>query len=925
MSAVTLDGNEAVARVAHRISEVVAIYPITPASSMGEYCDEWSAAGRTNLWGQVPRIVQLQSEGGAAGTVHGALQAGALTTTFTASQGLLLMLPNLYKIAGELTSFCLHVAARSLATHALSIFCDHSDVMACRGTGFAMLASGSPQEAQDLAAVAHAATLRCRVPFLHFFDGFRTSAEIAKIEPLTDDTLRALIDEKAIEAHRQRALSPDHPVLRGAAQNPDTFFQAREACNPFYDACPRSVQEAMDCLAASTGRAYHLFDYEGDPQADRVLVVLGSAGETIHETVDWLRSRGQRVGVIKVRLYRPFDVAAFVAALPKTVRSLAVLDRTKEPGAVGDPLLLDVQAALVEAQAGGLWPDAAPLPRVVGGRYGLSSKEFTPAMVCAIFDELAKPAPRRRFTIGITDDVTFQSLPYDEALDIEADDVVRAVFYGLGSDGTVGSNKNTIKIIGEETEHFAQGYFVLDSRKAGSYTVSHLRFGPRPIRSAYRIRRASLVACHQPQFLDRYEMAELLQPGGTFLLNAPWPAEEVWQHLPGEVQDILRERGARLYAIDAQRVAEEAGLGRYISSVMQTCFFALSGVLPRELALDRIRQAVEKSYGKRGSEVVRRNLAAIDRTLENLRPIAVPAADAAGSLRGHKKPAPVPRAAPDFVQRVTSLMIAGHGDRLPVSALPVDGTWPTGTARWERRSLALDLPVWDPAVCIQCNKCAIICPHAAIRTTTVDEGRLADAPAGFVCVDYKASSTPGTKYRVQVAPDDCTGCGLCAAFCPAKDKRNPRHKALDMAPAASIKEAERPRFEFFEQLPEPSRIGLHLDVKGSQLLKPLFEFSGACAGCGETPYLKLLSQLFGDRALIANATGCSSIYGGNLPTTPWSQNAEGRGPAWSNSLFEDNAEFGLGFRLAVDAQGQRAAMALTQLSSKLGDDLVTAL
>ena len=925
MSAVTLDGNEAVARVAHRLSEVVAIYPITPASSMGEYCDEWSAAGRANLWGQVPRIVQLQSEGGAAGTVHGALQAGALTTTFTASQGLLLMLPNLYKIAGELTSFCLHVAARSIATHALSIFCDHSDVMACRGTGFAMLASGSPQEAQDLAAVAHAATLRCRVPFLHFFDGFRTSAEIAKIEPLSDDTLRALIDEEAIEAHRQRALSPDHPVLRGAAQNPDTFFQAREACNPFYDACPRSVQEAMDRLAASTGRAYHLFDYEGDPQADRVLVVLGSAGETIHETVDWLRSRGQRVGVIKVRLYRPFDVAAFVSALPKTVRSVAVLDRTKEPGAVGDPLLLDVQAALLEAQAAGLWPDASPLPRVIGGRYGLSSKEFTPAMVCAIFDELSKPAPRRRFTIGITDDVTFQSLPYDEALDIEADDVVRAVFYGLGSDGTVGSNKNTIKIIGEETEHFAQGYFVLDSRKAGSYTVSHLRFGPRHIRSAYRIRRASLVACHQPQFLDRYEMAELLQPGGTFLLNAPWPADEVWQRLPSEVQDILRERGARLYAIDAQRVAEEAGLGRYISSVMQTCFFALSGVLPRELALDRIRQAVEKSYGKRGSEVVRRNLAAIDRTLENLRPIAVPVADAAGSLRGHKKPAPVPRAAPDFVQRVTSLMIAGHGDRLPVSALPVDGTWPTGTARWERRSLALDLPMWDPAVCIQCNKCAIICPHAAIRTTTVDEARLADAPAGFVCVDYKASTTPGTKYRVQVAPDDCTGCGLCAAFCPAKDKRNPRHKALDMVPAASQKEAERPRFEFFEQLPEPSRMGLHLDVKGSQLLKPLFEFSGACAGCGETPYLKLLSQLFGDRALIANATGCSSIYGGNLPTTPWSQNAEGRGPAWSNSLFEDNAEFGLGFRLAVDAQAQRAAMALTQLSSQLGDDLVTAL
>ncbi len=923
MSAVTLDGNEAVARVAHRLSEVVAIYPITPASSMGEYCDEWSAAGQTNLWGQVPRIVQLQSEGGAAGTVHGALQAGALTTTFTASQGLLLMLPNLYKIAGELTAFCLHVAARTLATHALSIFCDHSDVMACRGTGFAMLASGSPQEAQDLAAVAHAATLQSRVPFLHFFDGFRTSAAIEKIEPLPDETLRALIDEEAIAAHRGRALSPDHPVLRGAAQNPDTFFQAREACTPFYDACPRHVQATLDRFAALTGRRYHLFDYEGDPEADRVLVVLGSAGETIHETVDWLRTRGQRVGVIKVRLYRPFDVAAFVSVLPKSVRGLAVLDRIKEPGAVGDPLLLDVQAALVEAQAAGLWDEAVPLPRVIGGRYGLSSKEFTPAMVCAIFDELSKPAPRRRFTVGITDDVCGRSLPFDEALDIEPDDVVRAVFFGLGSDGTVGSNKNTIKIIGEETEHFAQGYFVLDSRKAGSYTVSHLRFGPRRIRSAYRIRRASFVACHQPQFLDRYDMAELLQPGGTFLLNAPWPAEAVWSQLPAEVQDILRERQARLFSIDAQRVAEEAGLGRYISSVMQTCFFALSGVLPHDRALERIRQAVQKTYGKRGDEVVRRNLAAIDRTLENLRQIAIPSVADADTQRGHHKPPAVPAAAPDFVQRVTALMIAGHGDRLPVSALPIDGTWPTGTARWERRSLALDLPVWDPAVCIQCNKCAIICPHAAIRTTTLDDAQVRDAPPGFVCVDYKAS--PGSKYRVQVAPDDCTGCGLCAAFCPAKDKRNPRHKALDMAPAAPLKEAERPRFAFFESLPEPRRVGLHLDVKGSQLLKPLFEFSGACAGCGETPYLKLLSQLFGDRALIANATGCSSIYGGNLPTTPWSQNADGRGPAWSNSLFEDNAEFGLGFRLAVDAQAQRAAMALAQLSSLLGDDLVTAL
>jgi pyruvate-ferredoxin/flavodoxin oxidoreductase len=914
--AVTLDANEAVASVAHRVSEVVAIYPITPASPMGEHCDEWSAKGRPNLWGQVPRIVQLQSEGGAAGTVHGALQAGALSTTFTASQGLLLMIPNLYKIAGELTPFVLHVAARTLATHALSIFCDHSDVMGCRGTGFAMLCAGSVQEAQDFAAISHATTLRTRIPFLHFFDGFRTSHEISKIVPLADDVLRELLPAEGIAAHRQRALTPDRPVLRGTAQNPDAFFQAREAGNPFYDACAPAVATVMEQFAALTGRKYGLFDYVGHPEAERVVVMMGSAAETTHELVDWLVARGERVGLVKVRLYRPFDVSAFVSALPKSTRRIAVMDRTKEPGAVGEPLFLDVVAALAQA-------DDAPRAKIVGGRYGLSSKELTPAMMRAVFDELERDKPRHGFSLGIVDDVTHRSLAYDASFDLEPDSVVRAVFFGLGSDGTVSSNKNTIKIIGEETELSAQGHFVYDSKKAGAVTVSHLRFGPGPIRSAYQITSASIVACHSTGFIDRYDMLDLAKEGATFLLNAPWPAEEAFGRLPVEMQEELVQKKLRFFVIDAQRVAEEVGLGRYISTVMQACFFALSGVLPKELAVAKMRGAVEKSFGKRGDEIVRRNLLAIDQSLDHLHEVTVPAAPT--GVR--RRPPPVPREAPDFVQRVSSVLIAGKGDLLPVSAFPADGTWPLGTAKWDQRSLALELPVWDPAVCIQCNKCALVCPHSAIRTTVFDTAHAEGAPEGFQHVPWKDKdpSFAGQRYVVQVAPDDCTGCGLCVAFCPAKDKSNPRHKAIDMSPDPAEKPKARPAWDFFRALPIPERTRVTLDVKGSQLLQPLFEFSGACAGCGETPYLKLLTQLFGDRTMIANATGCSSIYGGNLPTTPWTTDANGRGPAWSNSLFEDNAEFGLGFRLAIDAQA-RYAVALAQgLASELGDELVAAL
>lgn len=912
-----MDGNEAVASVAHRLSEVIAIYPITPASAMGEQADEWSAAGKANIWGQVPDVVEMQSEAGAIGAVHGALQVGALATTFTASQGLLLMIPDLYKISGELTPLAMHVAARTVATHALSIFGDHSDVMACRQTGVALLASGSVQEAQDLALVAHAATLRSRVPFLHFFDGFRTSHEIAKIERLEDDDLRALIDLEAVSAHRARALSPEHPVLRGAAQNPDTFFQAREACNPYYLACPDVVKDVLARFALRTGRRYGLFDYAGHPEAERVLVLMGSGSETAHETVDWLVAQGERVGVLKVRLFRPFSVRDFALALPSTTRAIAVLDRTKEPGSIGEPLYQDVVTALREARDEGIAFGSGE-PRVIGGRYGLSSKEFTPAMVKAVLDELRRPKPKNHFTVGIHDDVTGTSLPVNSEFDIEPEDVVRAVFYGLGSDGTVGANKNSIKIIGEETARAAQGYFVYDSKKAGSMTISHLRFGPRTIRSSYLIRRAQFVACHHEPFLDRLDVLDAAAPGGVFLLNAPGDPDQAWDRLPREVQAQLIEKKLRFFVIDACKVAEEVGMGRRINSVMQTCFFAISGVLPKDEAMDRIKEAIRKTYEKKGPEIIRRNFAAVDQTLARLREVRVPEAPSASRRRAPL----VPEEAPDFVKRVTARMMANQGDLLPVSAFPVDGTWPTGTTRWEKRNLALEIPVWDPEICIQCNKCVLVCPHAAIRAKLSEPGRLSAAPPSLKHVGFRSRELPGLEYLLQVAPEDCTGCSLCVEVCPAKDRSNPRHKAIDMRPQPPLREQERENYRYFLDLPEADRAKLAPDVKALQFMQPLFEYSGACMGCGETPYLKLLSQLFGDRALVANATGCSSIFGGNLPTTPWTVNREGRGPAWANSLFEDNAEFGLGFRLAVTVHENRARSLLRSLSASVGETLV---
>jgi len=915
---VIVDGNEAAASVAHRASEVIAIYPITPSSTMGELADEWSAAGKRNLWGTVPEVMEMQSEGGAAGAVHGALQAGALATTFTASQGLLLMIPNMYKIGGELTPFCMHVSARTLATHALSIFGDHSDVMACRQTGFAMLASGSVQEAHDLAAVSHSATLRARVPFLHFFDGFRTSHELNKIELLTDDDLRSLLPEDLIEAHRARALTPDRPLLRGSAQNPDVFFQAREAANPFYDACPAVVQRAMDDLAKLVGRQYHLFDYVGAPDAERVIVMMGSGAEVAHEAALWLNKRGHKVGVLKVRLYRPFAIQQFLASLPKSTKRIAVLDRTKEPGAVGEPLYTDVVAALREGREDGL---TALDPRVLGGRFGLSSKEFTPAMVVGVFDELSKDKPRRHFTVGIVDDVTHLSLDYDHGLDIEGDEVVRAVFYGLGADGTVGANKSSIKIIGEETESFPQGYFVYDSKKSGAITISHLRFAPHPLRSSYLVRRASFVGCHQFSFLSKYDVLETAVPGAVFLLNAPYSKEEVWSHLPREVQQQLIEKKLRFYVIDALKVATATGMKGRINTVMQTCFFAISGVLPKDQAIAAIKHSVEKTYGRKGPAVVQRNFEAIDQTLANLFEVAVPAT-ATSTLR---MPPIVPDSAPDFVKKVTAVMMANKGDLLPVSAFPPDGTWPTGTTKWEKRNVATEIPVWDAALCIQCNKCAMVCPHAAIRAKVFDPARLAGAPLQFKSVPFKGKEWKGDSYSIQVAPEDCTGCSLCVMVCPAKDKSNPRHKAIDMTPQLPLRAQETGNYEFFLTLPEADRTKVSLDVKNTQFLKPLFEYSGACAGCGETPYIKLVTQLYGDRLLIANATGCSSIYGGNLPTTPYTCDDNGRGPAWANSLFEDNAEFGLGLRLAADKHEEHAKELLGRLAPHLPPQLVDGL
>jgi pyruvate-ferredoxin/flavodoxin oxidoreductase len=917
---VTLDGNEAAASVAHRVSEVIAIYPITPSSTMGELADEWSAQGRTNVWGTVPLVTEMQSEGGAAGAVHGALQAGALATTFTASQGLLLMIPNMYKIAGELTPFCMHVSARTVATHALSIFGDHSDVMACRQTGFAMIASGSVQEAHDLACIAHAATLRTRVPFLHFFDGFRTSHEVAKIEALTDEDLRSMMDDDLVAAHRLRALRPEAPVLRGSAQNPDAFFQAREACNPFYLDGPAAVQETMDRFARLTGRTYRLFDYVGHPEAERVVVMMGSGAETVHETVEWMAARGEKVGLVKVRLFRPFSGSDLVAALPPATRAVAVLDRTKEPGSAGEPLYLDVVAALAEARAAGAAPFRAE-PRIVGGRYGLSSKEFNPAMAKAVFDELARGRPKNHFTVGIVDDVTRASLDVDPDFDIEPDDVFRAVFFGLGADGTVGANKNSIKIIGEETANWAQGYFVYDSKKSGAVTISHLRFGPRPIRSSYLIRRAGFVACHQWAFLDRYDVLEPAAPGAVFLLNAPHAPEAVWDALPAEVQESILEKRIRLHVVDAVKVARDCGMGGRINTVMQTCFFAVSGVLPREEAIARIKDTIRKTYGRKGEEVVRRNFAAVDETLAHLHEVRIP--DRVTATR--RRPPVVAEEAPDFVKRVTAVMMEGKGDLLPVSAFPVDGTWPVGTAKWEKRNIAAEIPVWDPKICIQCNKCALVCPHAAIRAKVYPPAAAAGAPGTFKSAEYRGAEFKGMRYTIQVAPEDCTGCTLCAVVCPARDKANPKHKSLDMSPQPPLREPERANHAFFLDLPEVDRTAVKTDVKGSQFLEPLFEYSGACAGCGETPYVKLLTQLYGDRAIIANATGCSSIYGGNLPTTPFAADARGRGPAWCNSLFEDNAEFGVGIRLAVDKLAEHARGLLAGLSGAAGGDLVKAI
>ena len=884
---------------------------------MAELCDEWASRGRTNLWGVTPEIAEMQSEGGAAGAIHGALQAGAQSTTFTASQGLLLMIPNMYKIAGELSPFVMHVTARTLATHALSIFGDHSDVMACRQTGFAMLCANSVQEAHDFAAISHAATLESRIPFLHFFDGFRTSHEVGKIEEISDEDLSSLISEEAIHAHRERALTPDRPVIRGTAQNPDVFFQAREAANTYYDRTPEIVELMMARLAEKTGRQYRLFDYAGHPEPERVLVIMGSGAETAHETVDYLNAQGEKVGLVKVRLYRPFLRRAFLAALPATTRSIAVLDRTKEPGAPGDPLYLDVVAALAQARAEGE-SNFAIEPNVIGGRYGLSSKEFTPAMVNAVFDELKNPKPKRQFTIGIIDDVTHTSLSWDPTFRTEGDDVSRSLFYGLGADGTVGANKNSIKIIGGETDRFVQGYFVYDSKKSGAITVSHLRSSPRPIRSAYLVDRANFVACHQFEFVDKIDVLEYAATGAVFLLNAAGEAVTVWDRLPREMQEQMIEKRIRFFVIDAYALAKQVGMGGRINTIMQTCFFGISGILPRDEAIAHIKKSIEKTYGKRGPEVVRRNCEVVDLSLAELHEIPVPSAVSAA----HSRPPLVSERAPDFVQKVSAVMMAGKGDLLPVSAFPVDGTWPVGTAKWEKRNLALEIPVWDTKVCIQCNQCALVCPHAAIRAKVYDDSVLAGAPETFKSTAYRSPEYKGKMFTIQVAPEDCTGCNLCVNVCPAKDRTNPKHKAINMEPQAPLRDAERSNYDFFLNLPELAREDVvRLDHKGSQFLEPLFEYSGACSGCGETPYLKLLTQLFGDRLLIANATGCSSIYGGNLPTTPYTTNRDGRGPAWSNSLFEDNAEFGFGFRLAIDAHIAAANTLLRHLSSEIGDVL----
>jgi len=918
----TIDGNEAAASVAYRLSEVCAIYPITPSSTMAELADQWSAEGRTNIWGTLPEVMEMQSEAGAAGTLHGSLQAGALTTTFTASQGLLLMIPNMYKIAGELSPTVFHVAARALATQGLSIFGDHSDVMAARSTGFAMLASSSVQEAHDMAAIAHAATLAARLPFMHFFDGFRTSHEVSKVSLLSDDDLRALIDDDLVLAHRQRALSPDHPFIRGTAQNPDVFFQSRETVNPFYTRAPGIVAAAMDRFASISGRGYLPFEYHGDPQADRVVLLMGSGVETARETVLHLNRNGEHVGVLQVRLYRPFSPEHLLAVLPASVKAIAVLDRTKEPGAAGEPLYVDVLTALVEACTAGR---LERLPRLIGGRYGLGSKELTPAMVKAVLDELGKPSPRNHFTVGIHDDVAHTSLAHDPTFVTESDRVVRAMFFGLGADGTVGANKNSIKIIGEDPAFYVQGYFVYDSKKSGSQTISHLRFGPEPIRSAYLIQSANFIGCHQFGFLDRLDVLRHAAPGATLLLDAEYGPTEIWGRFPREVQQQILDKRIAVFSIDAKKVAREVGMEGRTNTVMQTCFFAISGVLPRDVAIARIKAAIKKTYGAKGEDVVRKNNEAVDLTIAHLFRVQVPEAGQANSAR--RRLPIVSDRAPAFVKEVTAMMMAGRGDDLPVSALPVDGTYPSGTSKWEKRNISDFVASWDPEICIQCGNCGLICPHSVIRAKLYSQDRLEGAPATFKSAPLDARGLPDVRYTLQVYVEDCTGCGLCVEVCPVTAKDAAGVKAINMAAKQpQLHAAEVDNIAFFATLPETDRSRVDFStVRGTQYLEPLFEFSGACAGCGETPYIKLVSQLFGDRLLVANATGCSSIYGGNLPTTPWTQNAEGRGPAWSNSLFEDNAEFGLGFRMATDRHLQIAMRLARELRDQLGDELVTEL
>jgi pyruvate-ferredoxin/flavodoxin oxidoreductase len=909
-----LDGNEATAYVAHKTSEVIAIYPITPSSTMGEFADEWTAHKRPNMWGTIPMVVEMQSEGGAAGAVHGALQAGALSTTFTASQGLLLMIPNMYKIAGELTSTVFHVSARSLAVHALSIFGDHSDVMSTRSTGFALLASCSVQEAHDFALISQASTLESRIPFLHFFDGFRTSAEVNKIEMLSDEEIRGMISDELVQAHRSRALSPDHPYIRGTAQNPDVYFQGRETVNPFYTACPGIVQKAMDKFASNVGRKYNLFDYVGAPDADRVIILMGSGAETAGETALYLNEHGEKVGVVKVRLYRPFSAEHLLKTLPSTVKMVAVLDRTKEPGAGGEPLYLDVVNALFEN---------GRQIKAIGGRYGLSSKEFTPAMVKSVFDEMQKSQPKNHFTVGITDDVSHTSLEFDPDFDIESPETTRCVFWGLGADGTVGANKNSIKIIGEETENFAQGYFVYDSKKSGGITISHLRFGPKPIRAPYLVTHAQFVACHKFNFLERFDVLRFAMQGGVFLLNSLYGPDEVWDYLPREVQEVILKKKLRFFVINAHEVARDTGMGVRINTIMQTAFFAISGVLPRDEAIAEIKKSIKKTYWKRGEAVINKNFEAVDQTLANLHEVNVDGRTATSTITRRPN---VPEKAPKFVKDVLGKIIGLEGDELPVSAFPVDGTYPLGTTQWEKRNISLEVPEWVPDLCIQCGKCVFVCPHAVIRAKIYEPQYLDQAPANFKSMDAKFKEFPNTKYSIQISAEDCTGCALCVETCPAKDKTQVGRKALNLIEQLPVLEQERDNWEFFQTLPIIDRSLVNLrTLKNTQLLEPLFEFSLACTGCGETPYVKLLTQLFGDRLLVANATGCSSIYGGNLPTTPWTVNQDGRGPSWSNSLFEDNAEFGLGFRLTLDKQNEYAREMLPQLANLIGEPLVTGL